>query len=132
MSNRVRQDTINLNKEQMKKAEDENELWEVVNDITKPKTEASWKLKENGKVIEKEEKIANIFNNYFIGKIEHLKNNINKDYVKDTLEKLKKKSKNLKFKLKTVSEKKVRKVMMALRKKEEYRQKPKKPRTNST
>ena len=117
--NKVRQDTIEFNDERIEKAGDENEIWKVVNDIIKPRSETKWKLEENGEEIEDEEKIADIFNDYFIEKIEKLKGNINKDYVKEPLERLRKKMerKNLKFTLKTVTEKKVKKAMMSLKKK---------------
>ena len=119
VTNKVRQDTIEINEERIEKAGDENELWKIVNDITNPKAEASWKLEEEGRMIENEKEIADIFNDYFIEKIENLKRNINKEYVKDPLEKLKRKMerKNLKFKLKTVTEKKVKKAMLSLKKK---------------
>ena len=79
---------INFNKERIEKAVGKNELWKVVNDITKPRSETSWKLEEDGREVEKEEAIADIFNNYFIEKIDKLKINIDKNYVKDHLEKL--------------------------------------------
>ena len=43
-----------------------NELSKVVNDITKSKAEVSWKLEEEGRVIENKKEIVDIFNNYFI------------------------------------------------------------------
>ena len=91
----------------------------MVNDITKPRSESNWKLEEDGKEIKDEKVIADIFNRYFIEKIEKLKKDSNPKYVAEPLEKLKKKMqhKNLKFELKTVSEKKVRKAMLSLRKK---------------
>ncbi len=49
----------------------------------------------------------NIFNNFFIEKISLLKDGINQKYVKEPLAKLRKKmeQKNIKFSLKTVTEK---------------------------
>ena len=63
--------------------------------------------------------IANIFNDYFIEKIEKLKETIEKNYVKEPLEKLRKKmeKRNIKFALKTVTEEKVKKAMLSLKKK---------------
>ena len=63
----------------------------MVNDITKPRNETNWKLEENGEEIEDEKETAHSFNNYFIEKIEKLKENIDKDFVEEPLEKLKKK-----------------------------------------
>ena len=90
----------------------------MVNDITKPKTERGWELEEDGKGIKSEEEIADIFNEYFMDKIEKLKENIDHKYVKEPLEKLKKKmeNRNLKFALKTVTEKKVLKAMRSMKK----------------
>ena len=56
-----------------------------------PKKKNQWKLKEGEEVIEKEEEIANIFNNFFIEKISSLKDGIDQKYVKEPLAKLKKK-----------------------------------------
>ena len=42
----------------------------LVNDITKPRPKAKWILEENGEEIEDEKEIADIFNDYFIEKIE--------------------------------------------------------------
>ena len=69
--------------------------------------------------IEDEREIAEIFNDYFIRKIEDLKDNIDSTQIKDPMVKLKEKvkNKNLHFSMKTVSEKKVREVMAEMRKK---------------
>ena len=62
--------------------------------------------------------IAKIFNKYFVEKIKKLKENIDKDYVKDPLEKRKRKmeEKKLRYSLRTVSEKKVKKAMLNIKK----------------
>jgi hypothetical protein len=51
----------------------------------KPKEKNQWKLKEGEEVIEKEEEIANIFNNFFIEKISLLKDGVDLKYVKEPL-----------------------------------------------
>ena len=53
-------------KNESRKREMKNELSKVVNDITKSKAEVSWKLEEEGRVIENKKEIVDIFNNYFI------------------------------------------------------------------
>jgi hypothetical protein len=65
-------------------------------------------------VIEKEEEIANIFNNFFIEKMLLLKDGINQKFVQEPLAKLRKKmeQKNIKFSLKTVTEKTVYKAIV--------------------
>ena len=119
VTTKIRKDTIAYNEERIEKANDENEIWKVVNDIIAPNSETSWKLNEAGKILEDEKEIAEVFNEYFVEKIEKLKENIDKRYVEEPLEKLKKKmeNKNLKFTLKTTTETKVRKAMLSLRKK---------------
>jgi hypothetical protein len=91
----------------------------VVNEVIKPKEKNQWKLKEAEEVIEKEEEIANIFNNIFFEKIALLKDGIDLKYVKEPLAKLRKKmcQKNITFNLKTVTEKTVYKAICSLKKK---------------
>ena len=118
-TNQIRKETIQNNGERIQKAGDENEVWKIVNEITNPREEKKWSLIENGETLEDEEKIAEVFNVFFVEKIASLKENIDKNLVREPLEKLKKKmeQRNLKFSLKTVSEKKVRKAMDAMKKK---------------
>ena len=73
----------------------------------KPKEKNQWKLKEGEEVIEKEEEIANIFNNFFIEKFHYLKMELIKSMSKNHLPNLGKRwnKKNIKFSLKTVTEK---------------------------
>ena len=68
--------------------------------------------KDNGKIIKDEKEIGNIFNSFFVEKSTNLRENIDQTMVTDPTEKLKKKMerKNLRFSLKTVSEKKVYKA----------------------
>jgi hypothetical protein len=47
-------------------------------------------LNEDGKIIEDEKEIGNIFNSFFIEKIINLRENIDQTMVKDPTEKLKK------------------------------------------
>jgi len=51
------------------KAGDEKEIWKVVNQVLQPKEKSEWKLIEGEQVIENEEQIGNIFNNFFVEKI---------------------------------------------------------------
>ena len=48
----------------------------VVKDITAPKSTNQWTLNEEGKEVENEEEIAEIFNDFFVTKIKDLKENI--------------------------------------------------------
>jgi hypothetical protein len=73
VTNQIRKDTRQFIEERIDKAGDEMEIWKLVNEVIKPKEKNHWKLKEGEEVIEKEEEIANIFNNFFIEKISLLK-----------------------------------------------------------
>jgi hypothetical protein len=73
VSNQIKKDTRQFNEERIGKAGDEKEIWKVVNEVIKPKEKNQWKLKEGEEVIEKEEEIANIFNNFFIEKSHYLR-----------------------------------------------------------
>ena len=66
-----------------------------------------------------ENRIAGIFNEFFISKTATLKQGIDKDMIKDPLEKLRKKmeSKKLKFSLRQVTDKQVEKTMKKMAKK---------------
>ena len=63
--------------------------------------------------------MAEELNNFFVNKIDKLKNSIDKSLIEDPLIKLRDKmeNRNLKFSLKTVTEKMVSKVMRSLKKK---------------
>ena len=95
----------------------EDEIWKVINEVSKPKEERIWTLKEEEREITDEKEIAEIFNKFFIKKIEELKDSIDPNQIRDPIRKLeeKVKFKNLKFNLKTVSENKVKKVMDSMK-----------------
>ena len=88
-------------------------------DLTIVLQEQKWSIKEGAEVCTDEEEIANKFNDYFIEKVAKLKDGIDKAKVMEPLDKLKSRmdKKNLKFTLKTVSEKTVEKVMKEMRNK---------------
>ena len=94
-------------------------MWNVVNEVIAPRVKSQWELNEDGLMIKEEQEIANTFNKFFVSKIQNLRTNINQNYVEDPLEKLRKKmvKKNIKFSLKTVSEKKVYKAICSLKRK---------------
>ena len=100
-------------------ANDENEVWKVVNDVIKPKKENEWMLKEEEKEIKDEQIIADTFNKFFIDKIDALKANIDQEYIEDPLERLeaKLKKKNLVFKLKKIRKKELMLIAKKLNKK---------------
>ena len=119
VTNNIRRDKIQQNGERIEKAGREDEIWKIVNELTKPKEDKRWILKEGEQDITDEKEIAEIFNSYFIDKIEDLKKNIDNSQVKDPTEKLREKvkNKNLHFKIRTVTEEKVSKAMKEMKKK---------------
>ena len=89
LNRRIRSESRKFNNEQIEKANNENEMWNVVNDVLNPRKDSNWRLNINGVITEEEEKIANAFNDFFIEKVEKLKEGINKSDVEDPLLKLK-------------------------------------------
>ena len=80
--NKTRQDNLNFNEQRISKANDEKEIWNIVNEVVNPRKDSEWKLKnDKGETITDEQEIANTFNNFFIKKIDDLKEGINKEYV---------------------------------------------------
>ena len=118
-TNQVRQDTKQFNEDRIEKAADQKEIWKIVKDVISPQVKKTLILNEDGKKIEDEKEIGNLFNSFFKEKIIKLRNNIDQTMVIDPFKKLKKKMerKNLRFSLKTVSEKKVYKAICSLKKK---------------
>ena len=70
-------------------------------------------------MITDENRIAEAFNNFFLSKIAKLKEGIDKEMVKDPIDKLQKKmeSRKLKFSLRQVTDKQVEKTMKKMAKK---------------
>ena len=114
----IKNDCRNFNNERMRNANDENEIWRIASEITKPKNESEWKMKDNNDIIIDEQVIADKFNNHFVEKIKKLKSKIDQDFVSDPLEKLKNKLKNnsLKFDLKLVTEKSLKAAFKKIKK----------------
>ena len=119
VNSQTKKENVKANEDRVNKAKNENEIWKVVKDITNPKSESNWKLKENDEEITEEGKVADVFNNFFVQKIAKLKENIDSRYVEDPLQRLKKKmeGRNLKFSLKQVTERKVLKVIKSMKQK---------------
>jgi hypothetical protein len=85
-TNQGRKDTKLYNEERIEKAADQKEIWKVVNDVISPQDKKSLTLIEDGKIIEYEKEIGNIFNSFFIEKIINLRENIDQTMVTDPTE----------------------------------------------
>ena len=115
----INKDRLNQNSKRIDEANNESEFWKIVKDITKPNVENIWKLENETETITGDAKVAEELNNFFVNKIANLKDKIDKTNIEDPLDKLRSKmaDRNLKFALKTVTEKTVSKVMRSLKKK---------------
>ena len=92
VNSELKRDTVRNNNERIDKAKDENEVWKVVKDISNPNRNNNIILTENGKDVSDEKEVAEIFNNFFIEKIEKLKENIDITMIEDPLERLRQRS----------------------------------------
>ena len=72
----VRRDKLEEAKKKIQ--DDPNNLWKVFNKKAKGQRKDGIKLKEDGKIIEDETEIADIFNNFFKEKIDTIKQSIEK------------------------------------------------------
>ena len=61
-----------------------------------------WNIEVNGEKISDEFQIAEMFNKFFVSKIETLKAGIDKDFVEDPLSKLREKMKDVNSELSTI------------------------------
>ena len=102
---------IDYNNKRIIKAENESELWKITKEVTNPRKENEWKIKIKEEIISDEMIIANAFNDFFVTKIQKLKDSIDKDYIEDPLKKVRTKMKpnNSKFSLKKITQKQLKK-----------------------
>ena len=116
---RIRKVSLEFNQDRINKANDEKEIWNIVNEVSKPRRDSEWKIQTDSGITTDEKKIANTLNSYFITKIKDLKVGIDTKYNEGPLSKLKEKLKDytLKFELKTVSKKKVENTLKKMKKK---------------
>ena len=73
VNSEIRKDNVNFNSERIKQAKDENEIWKVVSDITKPNADHTWNMKTEEGNTNDEQEISNTFNTFFTEKITKLK-----------------------------------------------------------
>ena len=89
VNQKIRKETITHNENRVKNANNEGEIWKIVTEVIKPKKENEWTIqKENGLPTSDHQEVADIFNVFFIKKVEDLKANIDKDFVMDPIGKL--------------------------------------------
>ena len=115
----LRQDNINFNNKRINEAGNENEIWKVVNDVNKPKSESEWCITTSAGETRDSQTIANVFNEFFVNKIDRLKENIDTNMVEDPLGKLRKKleNKGLQFSIKKINIKTLKESLKKMKKK---------------
>ena len=105
----IRKENIGYNNNRIEEANNERELWNVANDVLNPKKENDWNIqKDNGEFITKEKEVAESFNEFFINKVENLKNNIDPANVEDPLVRLFEKLKDMSLFVRLVYKKELR------------------------
>ena len=100
------------------------EIWNSINDILRPDTLSRNRIKiqTKEKVIEDPFELAELFNEFFKEKVEKLASGIEKKQNSDPFSRLREKlhGRNLNFKLKTVNEQVIFKILQSLRPKKSY------------
>ena len=91
--NYIRRDRIRQNGKRIARAKREDKFWKVINKVTKPKEDKQWALKEGEEEIRDEKEIAEIFIQFFIQKIEDLRDNIDATQIRDPTKNLQEKVK---------------------------------------
>ena len=75
-TNQIRTDKKEAVRKRIEKSSNENEIWKVISEITKPNNEVNITLNDGGVVISDEKEVADTLNNYFVDKISKLKKEI--------------------------------------------------------
>ena len=122
VTNRIRDESRKGNLQRIEgSANEQTNAWKVANEILKPKRKQTITLRESGREILEEDKVAKIFNNFFMEKVELLRNKIDPEAQEDPMtrlvEKLQGTGRLSDFSLKTVSEGEVRKIVLNLKRK---------------
>ena len=74
VTNKIRRDNSRNNKERIEKGKDENEIWKIVNKMTKPKKDTE----KVDLIIDKEKEIVEIINKILCWKDREAQNNLDK------------------------------------------------------
>ena len=90
-NSQLKKDNMNFNSVTVKAANDENEMWKVVKEVTSPRSNSNITLIEGGVTIEDDLEVTELFDSFFAKKIETHKNNIDVSMVEDLLDRLEQK-----------------------------------------
>ena len=100
VTSQIRKENIDFNNNRIDKASNERELWNIANDVLNPRKESNWSITNpDGQKITDEGEVAEVFNDFFIEKVEKLKKNIDISLVEDPLVRLENRMKENKNKL---------------------------------
>ena len=110
VTGQLRKEQVEYNSKRIEEANSEKELWRVANEAINPKKETKWNIKAKDDTnISDELQVAELFNEFFVEKVENLKAGINPNLIEDPLTRLKEKMEKISHKasldFKEVSEK---------------------------
>jgi exonuclease III len=120
VTSKIRKENTDYNNNRIEEATNEKELWSIANDVLNPRKDTEWNVVDrDGENVKDESKVAEIFNEFFINKVEQLKKGIDPTIVEDPMVRLRGKMKNNKTKLEfnTITEKQLTKHLKNLNKK---------------
>ena len=122
VTGQLRKEQVEYNSKRIEEANSEKELWRVANEAINPKKETKWNIKAKDDTnISDELQVAELFNEFFVEKVENLKAGINPNLIEDPLTRLKEKMEKISHKasldFKEVSEKKMVEHLQKLKKK---------------
>ena len=120
VTGRIRKENIEYNDKRIVEACNEREIWNVANEVINPRKENDWSiLNGNGENVSDKEEVAELFNEFFITKVEELKSNIDQTLVEDPLVRLAAKLKRIgtSLEFKTISQTQMKAHLKKLNKK---------------
>ena len=84
VNNKIRQETINFNNKRVNEANNENEVWNIVKEVTSPKSNSAWELKiSKSETTKDHQTISDTLNSFFADKITKLQSNIECSNIED-------------------------------------------------
>ena len=86
----IRQEATTATAERIVKSGNPSSVWQEVRNILNPKSSKKISLKIDGVETSEDERVADLFNKYFIAKIEKLRNDIDPKYIESPTKRLKK------------------------------------------
>ena len=89
--NQMRTDTLEQNATRISEAKNEGEVWKVVNEIIKPKSDHKIVLTSDQGDVTEDMEVATRFNEFFVKKIDTLKEKIDPSLINDPLARIQKK-----------------------------------------